>query len=80
MELCDITLMEYLRGERPKALETTDKVAFIGNDATLLLKLRNLWRISSDIAAGLQFLHQSQLAHRDLKPLNGRSHGFMTPS
>ena len=80
MELCDIALDAYLSRQRPAALQSSDNAAFVAKDSPKLSNLRNIWRISGDIAAGLEFLHENRLAHRDLKPENGSFSVSMVPS
>jgi serine/threonine protein kinase len=80
MELCDIALDAYLSGQRPAAFQSSDNAAFVAKDSTELSTLQNIWRISGDIAAGLEFLHENRLAHRDLKPGNGSCPVPMAPS
>jgi serine/threonine protein kinase len=78
MELCDMTLKDYIdywAGSKELPLETSLDLApsVICNDCSLLLQMRNVWAIASQIAAGLEFMHSHHQIHRDLKPGNGNA-------
>jgi tRNA A-37 threonylcarbamoyl transferase component Bud32 len=67
MELCDLTLRNYLDVAWPPALSSTS-VYFIQDLAWP--GVRKAYNISSDIAQGVAFIHAMGLVHRDLKPEN----------
>jgi serine/threonine protein kinase len=72
MELCDITLQEFIAGNRgpvPKStsLELDDKT--ISRDSHAL-KWHEICKIMRNILGGLSFIHKSKEIHRDLKPSN----------
>ena len=78
MELCDLTLSEYIYDERSKysrscidASKTSNNAVFIGENSSLPVKLQNLWTIMTQIAQGLEFIHEHRQVHGDLKPRNG---------
>lgn len=68
MELCDVSLHEYIYFERP---ELPENPAFISNFALLPMKMLNIWTIMIQITQGLVFIHTHKQVHRDLKPRNG---------
>jgi len=82
MELCDLTLHEYIHGTRPEEivnavanlgdpLKTTfAEVTFVNKESGLETTLLNIWTIMSHVAAGLEFMHERGQVHRDLKPKN----------
>jgi len=63
MELCDISLGEYMQGS-----QTTNLVSWneFRND------LENLSIVSEDIIDGLIFIHSNDEVHRDLSPQNSK--------
>lgn len=83
MELCDLTLQEYIayrRGILPAMFDiTTPPISpvFVRNDCSVLARIQNLWTIASHIALGLEFMHVHKHVHRDLKPSNGISFSLL---
>jgi serine/threonine protein kinase len=78
MELCSLTLADYIKGSRhapgpPELVRSirTSFPAFILNDR-VEMKMLNMWAIGLHIAKGLEFMHSHKHAHRDLKPNNGK--------
>lgn len=78
MELCDLTLSEYIHDERAKYIRNcndTSKLStlavFVKENSSLPLKLQNLWTIMNQIARGVDFIHKQHQVHGDLKPRNG---------
>lgn len=76
MELCHLTLQEYIAYRRGNLIVPFDITvpmgpAFVRNDCSVLIKIQNLWTIVSHIANGLEFMHKNKHVHRDLKPSNG---------
>jgi serine/threonine protein kinase len=74
MELCDITLKDYIDGKRLEIPENakTDP-CFVPFDCSPDLKALNVWTILKHIVSGLEFIHKHNYVHRDLKPQNGRT-------
>lgn len=81
MELCNVNLADYISASYSrkvllptKELQTAKAPVFILHPLTpRRVQKENVYTIMSHIVCGLQFLHQHQLAHRDLKPKNGKS-------
>jgi serine/threonine protein kinase len=78
MELCDLDLHDYIYNPTaclPTILSTkeNDDFVFVPDRAaaSVLVQIRNIWVISSQLASGLAFIHDKGIAHRDLKPRNG---------
>jgi len=74
MELCDITLADYIVSDRwlYSADEKLDRsVAKMTNKERQLEESQQLWKIIIDVVSGLEFLHENNTVHRDLKPNNG---------
>jgi serine/threonine protein kinase len=72
MELCDITLQDFIAGNRgpiqkTTALELDDKTTSRDPHA---LKWHEVCKIMKHILKGLVFIHESREIHRDLKPSN----------
>ena len=72
MELCAMTLADYIYREAPTG-EPTPR--FI-RDATSTVKATQIWNIMKQIASGTAFIHSHGEVHRDLKPTNGSSLDF----
>jgi serine/threonine protein kinase len=68
MELCLLNLRDYISGPRP--LLESPGGAFVIETAEPQARIRNVWVIMLHIARGLDFIHQHQQVHRDLKPQN----------
>jgi serine/threonine protein kinase len=80
MDLGAFTLndyIKYLHHNCPSSFDIETKVmkngVCIRQDCSDPQRAHNLWVIGCHIAGGLQFLHQRQHVHRDLKPNNGSS-------
>lgn len=78
MELCDLTLDEYIYNERSNysrtcidASKKSNSAVFVGENSSMTVKLQNLWTIMTQIAQGLEFIHELHQVHGDLKPRNG---------
>ena len=72
MELCLMNLADYISGPRP-LLESPGGGAFASKTAEMSERMRNIWVIMLHIARGIDFIHQHQQVHRDLKPHNSES-------
>jgi serine/threonine protein kinase len=77
MELCDTDLKRYINGERviigdETMAHTRNNLAYVAQDCSTELKLRNIWMIMTQIARGVKFIHGVGHAHRDLKPANSK--------
>lgn len=66
MELCDLTLHNYIQGALPP--EIPQGSLFFDRNRTTL---SHVWSIMKDIANGLCFIHGLGELHGDLKPSNG---------
>lgn len=74
MELCDLNLDDYIHGTRPEHMtEKLDNATFVRKDCPILETMRNVWTITGEVAAGLEFIHYQKQVHRDLKPQNSTS-------
>jgi serine/threonine protein kinase len=87
MELCDLSLDDYITGTRPLCQdgETPDSAlfpVFAGPDISAVERVLNIWTIMTQVAGGLEFIHDHDQVHRDLKPSNSllppllRANGF----
>jgi len=65
MELCGLSLEDYLRGQTIPGLQAWETVC--SEKGTEIVSLE----ILSHILSGLFFIHSSKMAHRDLCPSNG---------
>jgi serine/threonine protein kinase len=77
MELCSLTLHDYIHNRAPFIEKNPDLAnhgpIFVSDDCSAHLKLLNIWSIINHIAQGLEFIHQEHYTHRDIKPLNSTS-------
>lgn len=72
MELCEITLGDFIKGERnlvQEAWKETLEGYDCGNEPTR--RWLGISQILIEITKGLSFIHESGYVHRDLKPSNG---------
>ena len=67
MELCELNLAQYIKGDWPA--EVRRGRYFVGTEKSMA----HIWDIVKDIALGLAFLHGIGEVHRDLKPQNGNT-------
>ena len=51
-------------------LRLSNDPTFVVEDSLTHLKLLNIWTIIDHVAQGLEFIHENNYVHRDLKPLN----------
>lgn len=80
MELADLSLAEYISyifDDKPLPSDINfgnefDPV-FSSRRCTELEQVHRIMTIGSQIAKGLEFIHQGGLVHRDLKPANGNA-------
>ena len=80
MELCKITLHEYIRylhdatpSRNHPVISPTADWAVIPRGQSAEARVMNTWTIGRHIASGLEFMHRHKYVHRDLKPRNGTS-------
>jgi len=67
MELCDLTLEDYIYRNSP----VSDSIPQFVRDASSSSKAMQIWNIVKQIASGVTFIHSQDEVHRDLKPRNG---------
>lgn len=75
MELCDLTLHEYINNRSIFVQQRSDFLnppIFVSDDCSMHLNLLNIWTIITHIAQGLEFIHRERYSHRDLKPPNSK--------
>ena len=75
MELCTLNLHDYIyRTEEYSrhASVLSNDLTFVVEDSWTYLKLINIWTIMDHVAQGLQFIHEKNYIHRDLKPMNSK--------
>ena len=70
MELCDLSLVEYIHCTKPREAVPT----FYIKDQPPPMRALQIWTVMLHIAKGVKYLHQKQIVHRDLKPANGYSY------
>jgi len=79
MELAELSLAEYIAyvfhnkplPSRFGILSEEFDPVFSSRHCTQLQRLHTIFTIGSQVAKGLEFVHQSGYVHRDLKPANG---------
>jgi len=64
MEYCNFNLQDYIH---PKTSESTPVFVREPGSGSLL----QIWTVMSQIAAGVEYIHQKGQVHRDIKPENG---------
>lgn len=66
MELCDLTLQDFIYRQSPPNPSETMPYFAEGQSS-----VGQIWSIMSQIANGVEYIHQRQQIHRDIKPGNG---------
>ena len=64
MELCDLTLEDYIYEDSPDVAP-----CFIRNVSSSLKEMQ-IWNVMKQIVSGVEFIHLYNEVHRDLKPRN----------
>ena len=89
MELCDLTLNNYIYDTRPqnivdRAANMGDpnetifaEITFVSKDCPLEAAVLNVWTIMHHVAVGLEFMHERVQVHRDFKPANSEFRKLM---
>ena len=73
MELCDLNLQEYIHQE--PSTEPSGSIPYIIRGVASASSLQ-IWVVMSQIAAGVEYIHQKGHVHRDIKPANGAASLF----
>jgi serine/threonine protein kinase len=78
MELCALSLDDYITGARPlfRNGEPPDWSlfpVFAGSEISDAERMINIWTIMTQVASGLEYIHDHSQVHRDLKPSNSLS-------
>src|SRR5271154_106797 len=71
MELCDLNLHDYIRGQNPSELPYFSR----GEGVKSVLQIGT---VMSHIASGVQYIHCQNRVHRDINPMNGEALCGMT--
>jgi serine/threonine protein kinase len=64
MELCDMTLWDYIYRDAP------DLIPRFIKDRSSSLKEQQIWNVMRQVVSGVEFIHHHKEVHRDLKPQN----------
>jgi serine/threonine protein kinase len=70
MELCDITLLQYIYSVPPTPEYDRRSFPCFVRDAPSSLKATQIWNVMKHISNGVVFIHSMNEIHRDLKPSN----------
>jgi serine/threonine protein kinase len=70
MELCDLSLRNFVRGERPESLAECAGYFKDPCDDPEWPEMRIVFAIIQDITKAISFIHSFGLVHRDIKPEN----------
>lgn len=70
MNLCDLSLRDFIRGAYKSKLEPRYLSPYSESD---VLECLYFWSIGKQIVQGLEFIHDAGEVHRDIKPENGKS-------
>lgn len=76
MELCQMTLADYMSYKRGETLLSQLEIiqakdfVIVDRASTVPEIIRNIWTILSHISNGIEFLHAHGFVHRDCKPAN----------
>jgi len=73
MELCDMSLNDYLHPKLPPDPSASLPCFIEGGGSNSLIQM---WTIMSQIASGLEYIHRKGHVHRDIKPANGSASLF----
>jgi serine/threonine protein kinase len=70
VELCDLTLHDYVHPETPSKLPQSITRFVRGGSWHSVFQI---WTVISHIARGVEYVHEKDHVHRDIKPRNGIS-------
>lgn len=78
MELCNLSLDDYITGARHlfkdgKSPDCSLFPVFAGPGISAAERMLNTWTIMTQVASGLEYIHDHGQVHRDLKPSNSSS-------
>ena len=71
MELCDLTLHDYIHPTKPP--DPAESLPVFIKDKPPPIKAQQIWNVMQQITSGLAYIHSLNLAHRDLKPANSKT-------
>jgi len=74
MELCDLNLDDYIH--RAPSVKLSELMPYIIRGTGSASPLQ-IWVVMSQIAVGVEYIHQKGHVHRDIKPANGAHSLFL---
>jgi len=74
MELCELNLHDYIHQVPPSAQSepTTESIPHFEKGAGAV-SVQQIWKVMSQIANGVEYIHRKGYVHRDIKPANGET-------
>jgi len=70
MELCHLSLRNFLEKQWPRSLENAGGIFARGED--MWATMRAALAVMEDVTKGVSFIRSSNMVHRDIKPENGK--------